>query len=209
MKHSSFISSLLSILLPMLITIFFFAVAGLVAALLVFYAKLKILGVISGKSFVLRDFLVDLLSGPRSRGAKFYSKQTLMSDPEQELFRRLVKALPDHFVFAQVAFSQFLFTDGGDRKEKFGTMATMKQKVADFVICTHRFNMVAVIELDDASHDAAKDARRDEVLREAGLKPVRWHVSKMPDAAKIRWDVLGTKGEAEGEGISRWAPRPS
>lgn len=186
-----------------------FAIAGALAAGLVFYAKLKLLGAIGARSSFISDFLSDLLSGNSARRAKFYSKQTLMSDPEQELFRRLVKALPDHFVFAQVAFSQFLFTDGGDRKEKFGTMATMKQKVADFIICSHRFNMVAVIELDDASHDPAKDAKRDEVLREAGLKPLRWHVSKMPDAAKIRLDVLGLKSEPDGEEISRWAPRPS
>lgn len=196
--------------MPVFTVLLMFAVAGVVGTLLVAYAKLKLLGTVSSRTGFIRDFLVDTLSGRESGNAKFYSKQTLMSDSEQELFRRLVKALPDHFVLAQVAFSQFLYTDGGERKENFGTMATMKQKVADFVICSQRFNMVAVIELDDASHrDLAKDAKRDEVLREAGLKPVRWHVSMMPDAAKIRWDVLGLKSGPDGEEISRWAPRPS
>lgn len=195
--------------MPFFATLFLFVIAGIGISLLAIYVKMKMLGAVSGKNSILSQLFRDLLSGPEARSAKFYAKQSFMSDPEQELFRRLVKALPDHFILAQVAFSQFLFTDGGDRKENFGTMATMKQKVADFVICNQRFDMVAVVELDDRSHDPAKDAQRDAVLKEAGLKPVRWHVSRMPDAAKIRLDVLGINSGPDGEEISRWAPRPS
>lgn len=208
MKHSAFIPSLLSILMPALIMIFIMIVGAICVTLLVAYAKFKLLGAAGARASFIGDFLNALLSRRATRNAKFCSKQTLMSDSEQELFRRLIKALPDHFVFPQVAFSQFLYTAGGDQKENFGTMATVKQKVADFIVCSQRFQMVAVIELDDASHNPEKDAKRDAVLKEAGLKPVRWHVSNKPDTARIRWDVLGLKDGPEAETVSRWAPRP-
>ncbi|MDP3542020.1 MAG: DUF2726 domain-containing protein [Elusimicrobiota bacterium] len=183
-----------------------FALIGVAGAVLVLYAKLKFLAFVGGRVESFRD---RFLAGPE-RSARFHSKQSPLTEAEQELFRRLVKALPDHIVLSQVACSQFLYTEGGDRKENFGTMAMMKQKVADFMVCSQNFDIVAVIELDDSSHrDPAKDAKRDEMLKEAGLKTIRWHVSRKPDAAKIRWDVLGLKEGSDGEQVSRWAPRPT
>lgn len=205
MKHST----LFSVLMPTLMMLLIGIVAAICVTLAAFYLKLKVLAAVGDRSGFLADVLSEILGGKKARGVTFKSQKTLMTDVEQEMFRRLVKALPDYYVFTQVAFSQFLYTDGGSRNEKFGTMATMKQKVADFVVCGPRFDMVAVIELDDSSHDRQKDAKRDAVLREAGLKPVRWHVSRMPDAAQIRWDVLGLKDGPETEQISRWAPRPT
>lgn len=208
MKHLAFTPSLVSLLMPVLAVLVVAIVGTICVTLLSAYVKSRLLGRVGGQSSFFVDILAKLVLGRGIRKPKFYSKNTLMSSPEQELFRRLIKALPDHYVLAQVAFSQFLYTDGGDGKDKFSTMATMKQKVADFVVCNRRFNMVAVIELDDASHDPEKDSKRDAALKEAGLKSVRWHVSRMPNTARIRWDVLGLRDAQDGEAISRWAPRP-
>lgn len=191
-------------MIPLLSVLFIFGVLAVGGSLLLLYVKLKMMSFIGAQVDSLREHF--------SRGAitstRFSSKGSPLTEVEQDLFRRLVKALPEHYILSQVAFSQFLSTSGADEKERFRVMATMKQKVADFIVCSQRFDIVAVIELDDSSHDAAKDAKRDGNLKEAGLKTIRWHVSRMPDAAKIRWDVLGLKDGPEGEPISRWAPRP-
>lgn len=198
----SVVPSVFSLLSAVLI----FALIALAGSLLVLYAKLKFLEFVGALVDSIRERFA--LGGVRL--SRFHSKQSPLTGAEQEMFHRLIKALPDHIVLSQVAFSQFLYTDGGDKKENFATMAMMKQKVADFMVCSQSFDIVAVIELDDSSHrDPAKDAKRDEMLKEAGLKTIRWHVSNKPDADKIRWDVLGLKKGSDGEQVSRWAPRSS
>lgn len=123
-------------------------------------------------------------------GARYEARIALLSSPEQQLYWLLVKALPEHVVMAQVAFSRILMTRGGDSKENFSKFGRAKQKVADFVVCSKDFKMLAVIELDDSSHSRDKDERRDAILREAGLRTMRWNVRGMPDTAEIRRALL-------------------
>ncbi|MEQ1933768.1 MAG: DUF2726 domain-containing protein [Fimbriimonadaceae bacterium] len=125
-------------------------------------------------------------------GAKFKFRTPLLTAPEQNMYRRLVEALPEHVVLAQVAFSQMITVEGGSREENFRKFGTARQKVADFVICDSSFKVIAVIELDDSSHSAAKDAMRDEIINEAGSKTIRWRATKQPSPNDIRHQVLGT-----------------
>lgn len=62
--------------------------------------------------------------------------------------------------------------------------------MADFVICDKSFSVVAVVELDDSTHNSAKDAKRDEIIREAGSKTIRWRVKSLPSPEDIRRQVL-------------------
>jgi hypothetical protein len=126
----------------------------------------------------------------RMGGAKFKLKSPLLSIPEQDLYRRLVTALPDHIVLAQVAFSQMITVTGGEADENFRKRLTAQQKVADFVICDKSFMVVAVVELDDSTHSASKDQKRDEIIREAGSNTVRWRTTKQPNQEEIRRLVL-------------------
>jgi len=115
----------------------------------------------------------------------FFSKKPL-SEPEQILYWQLLKALPDHVVLAQVSFSRFLYTKKGTRNENFSRLATARQKVADFVVCNRSFYILAVIELDDSTHDKEKDDTRDAILQEAGLKTIRWKTTKLPTTEEIQ-----------------------
>jgi very-short-patch-repair endonuclease len=124
-------------------------------------------------------------------GAKFKLKTPLLSAPEQDLYRRLVAALPDNVVLAQVAFSQMISVAGGNSDENFRKRLTAQQKVADFVICDKSFAVVAVIELDDSSHSREKDEKRDAIITEAGSKTIRWRVSRLPTTEEIRRQILG------------------
>ena len=137
-------------------------------------------------------FALRLALGRRD-SAKFKLKTPFLSAPEQELYRRLVDALPAHIVLAQVAFSQMIEVAGGSEKERFSKFGTARQKVADFLICDRAFGVIAVIELDDSSHNRKreKDAKRDEIVKEAGVRTIRWRGTKLPSREEIRAAVLG------------------
>lgn len=79
----------------------------------------------------------------------FYAKKPL-SAPEQVLYFRLCKALPDQIVLVQVALSRML---GVNKGHNFGQWFNRINRMsADFVICSKDSAIIAVIELDDASH---------------------------------------------------------
>lgn len=117
----------------------------------------------------------------------FYAKKPL-SSPEQVLYFRLCKALPEHIVLAQVGLSRILGVKKGNNfGEWFNRINRMS---ADFVLCSKDSTIVAVIELDDASHEKADrqaaDAKKDKALSSAGIRIVRWHVKSIPDEAAIK-----------------------
>jgi len=67
------------------------------------------------------------------------------------------------------------------------------QKVVDFVAQDRGSGTVlAVIELDDRTHNATRDNKRDEMLRQAGYKVVRWESTRKPEAAAIRDALVAT-----------------
>lgn len=102
-----------------------------------------------------------------------------LTDREQAMYFRLTTTFPDRIVLAQVAFSALL--ESRDRP----TRSTFDRKVADFVLCSKDFSAVAVIELDDASHQgrAGADSKRDALLVKAGYRVVRF--KNVPDAADL------------------------
>jgi very-short-patch-repair endonuclease len=126
----------------------------------------------------------------RMGGARFKLKSPLLSRPEQELYLKLADALPEHIILAQVAFSQLIRVEGGTDRENFSKRLTARQKVADFVVCDHQFQVIAVVECDDKSHDGEKDRKRDEIVKEAGAPTIRWKATKLPGREEIRAAVL-------------------
>lgn len=100
---------------------------------------------------------------------RYKTKDSLMTEPEQELYDRLVRLCSRAYcVFPQVALASVVdkVTYGSYRNELF--------RVVDFVLCDKR-NMrpVLVIELNDASHKRDERRLRDEkvkcILSRAGL----------------------------------------
>lgn len=111
----------------------------------------------------------------------FYAKK-------QVLYFRLCKALPDHIVLAQVGLSRLLgVRKGHDFNEWFNRINRMS---ADFVVCAKDASILAVIELDDATHAKADrqaaDAKKDKALTAAGIRILRWQAKALPDEDAIR-----------------------
>ena len=117
----------------------------------------------------------------------FYLKR-LLSSPEQVLYHRLVSALPDHVVLAQVQVSRVLGVKKGFDFHQWNNR--INRLSYDFVVCKKDATVLAAIELDDGTHESKSRARTDEkkdrATAAADLKLVRWHVKALPDQAAIR-----------------------
>jgi hypothetical protein len=124
--------------------------------------------------------------GPRESWPVFPKK--VLTPVEQTLYHRLVRAFPDHVVLAQVAFSQLV---GVKKGENFTAIWNRYNRlVADFVVCARDITTVAVLELDDRSHDSPQrqdaDRRKAAVLAAAGIPLHRLNVNPLPNEAELR-----------------------
>jgi very-short-patch-repair endonuclease len=117
----------------------------------------------------------------------FYAKKPL-TQPERVLYFRLVHALPDHIVLAQVQLSRLLGVKKGNNFQSWNNR--INRMSADFVVCNKDSSVVAVIELDDTSHERqdrqVADAKKDKALSSAGIRVVRWRPKALPDEATIK-----------------------
>lgn len=121
-----------------------------------------------------------VLKGGRRRATGNIRQKKLLTEREQPMFFRLQQAFPDDVVLSQVAFSALLTA------KDLPTRSTFNRKVADFVVATKAFEVLAVIELDDNSHKSreAHDDRRDQLLERAGYRVLRF--KHVPDVDDVR-----------------------
>jgi len=117
----------------------------------------------------------------------FYTKQPL-SPPEQVLYHRLVKSLPDHIVLAQVQVSRVLGVKKGFNVHEWNNR--INRLSYDFVVCAKDLTVLAAIELDDRTHESVSrantDAKKEKATSAAGLRLIRWHVKSLPDEGAIQ-----------------------
>jgi hypothetical protein len=125
---------------------------------------------------------------PDSEDWPFVAINPVITPPEQILYRRLLEALPECMVLAQVQLSRVLGVQDGHPFHVWNNR--ISRMSLDFVVCRWNGRLVAVIELDDRSHERADrieaDAKKDAALAAAGVPIIRWKVHAMPDHAQIR-----------------------
>lgn len=115
--------------------------------------------------------------------------RAVMTPNEREFFARLKGALPEFEVIPQVAMSALLDVSLPEMHPKYWAMRKeFSQKTVDYVVCRKgAMEVVAVVELDDRTHDAKqdKDAARDAMLANAGIRTIRWDSRAKPTPAEI------------------------
>ena len=115
-----------------------------------------------------------------------YAKK-ILSQPEQVLYHRLVKAFPNHNIFAQVQLSRALGIKKGFNFHEWNNR--INRMSLDFVVCAKDSSIIAAIELDDSTHErqdrVEADNKKQKALDAAGIKLVRWNVKNLPDEATI------------------------
>jgi len=121
-----------------------------------------------------------VLTGPRRRATGDIRARKLLTEREQPMFFRLQQAFPSDVVLSQVAFSALLTAKDQP------TRAMFNRKVADFVVLTKAFEVLAVIELDDSSHKGreVQDSKRDSLLERAGYRVLRF--KNVPDVDAVQ-----------------------
>lgn len=114
-----------------------------------------------------------------------FAKRQVVTHNEQGMYWRLVECFPqpEFVVLAQVSFGALLNAKNGASRYSFS------QKVADFVLLSKSFDVLAVIELDDRSHKGkeAADEARDAMLKQAGYKVLRYKTT--PDRDRLKSDM--------------------
>jgi very-short-patch-repair endonuclease len=115
-----------------------------------------------------------------------YQAQTILTDNELEFFHRIRRSVPDLYVFPQVAMSALMRAVGADNKTRRAASNAIAQKRVDFAIYSKEMTLLCIVELDDKTHSAEKDAKRDDMLKSAGIQTVRWDSRRKPDEEQIR-----------------------
>jgi len=117
----------------------------------------------------------------------FYAKKPL-TQPEQVLYHRLVAAMPECIVLAQVQLSRVLGVKKGFNFNEWNNR--INRMSVDFVVCLKDSTIVAAVELDDKTHEKASrveaDTKKEKALSAAGVALVRWQASALPDENAIR-----------------------
>lgn len=117
----------------------------------------------------------------------YYAKKPL-TEIEQMLYHRLVEAMPECIVLAQVQLSRIIGVKKGAGPGNW--LNRINQKSIDYVVCLKDSSLVATVELDDSSHnreDRRKaDQDKDRALASAGVRLIRWQARNLPDVKTIR-----------------------
>jgi hypothetical protein len=111
------------------------------------------------------------LRSKRAVEEEAYVRRRPLKSYEQTLYWRLVNALPDHVVLAQVAMNRCITMRGPHA-------STLGRETLDFVLCNRAMRIQAVIEVEDeslpvADHRAKIRQLKEEALAIAGIRFIR------------------------------------
>ena len=155
-------------------------------------ALLPLLGLVVG--VLLLRALFSAIGKP---GVARVVARPLLTQAELRFLQVLIEALPGRVISCQVSMGALLRPEEGlDRKQWWSTYGRFSQKIVDFVVIDpDGGGVAAVVELDDRSHDAGKDAARDAMLLRAGYRVVRFGNRPWPTIETVR-EQLSIDGEA-------------
>jgi hypothetical protein len=139
--------------------------------------------------------------------------RTLFSAAERSFLGVLDREVAGRYrVFGKVRLADVLTVDSGlTTSERTAALNSIRQKHVDFVLCSlSDLSIVAVIELDDQSHQRPDRRARDEFLaaacRAAGLTLIRFPVKTAYSAAEVS-EALAGLGQSPGGALR--LPGPS
>ncbi len=71
-------------------------------------------------------------------------------------------------------------------RQQFAIRRRFGWRYADFVICqSYTLEILLLIELDDRTHDARQDHRRDAITKAAGYQTLRFQSNRKPSVAEL------------------------
>lgn len=138
-----------------------------------------------------------------SSDALRFKAKALLTPNELEFLDRLEVAVPELRFCPQVALGALLdpAVPRSDAKAYYRMRGMFSQKIVDFVAQQRSDGrVIALIELDDRTHNANRDARRDAMTQSAGYKVIRWNSKAKPDAATIQQQLRAPVSPVRADG---------
>jgi very-short-patch-repair endonuclease len=133
-----------------------------------------------------------------------YRARVLMSPAEREAYARLLRASPENLIFGQVQFCRAIEPKAGAHRR---WRLRIAQLSADFVICRPDTSVLAVVEIDDRTHDRAiqrkRDRKKDAACRAAGIPIIRWQARQLPSSEEMRRQLTSEAAIAGGRTAHR------
>ena len=121
--------------------------------------------------------------------AKALIPKALLTPNEKEFYERLQRAADslELEVVPQVSMGALLEVNLPSAHPLYWTLRKrFSQKIIDFVLYSKpSLEILAVIELDDKTHNKEKDKIRDEMMAQAGFKTIRWESKAKPSIKQI------------------------
>lgn len=78
-------------------------------------------------------------------------------------------------------------------KQRLLDLNRILQKRVDYAIYTRDLKLIAIVELDDRTHNRVKDRQRDLYVASAGIRTVRFESSNRPGVAEIHATIFPKK----------------
>lgn len=137
-------------------------------------------------------FVYFKLGNRQKYSTKHYQCIPLLTEREQDFFWRLKEAVRDDLVIApQVVFGAFIKVKATALTDKNHARHVVAHNRCDFLLCDKKLKPVALVEVDDSTHNnfkaRSKDRRRDDLMKAVGVAVIRY--KNMPAAAQIRKDL--------------------
>lgn len=121
---------------------------------------------------------------------RMHYPRPLLTGSERSFLNLLQAAVPEYFVFPQVCMGALVDPPGYFHgAQRIRARVPYQSKMVDFVVYDGKKNeVVALVELDDYSHDSEeeRDANRDAITTEAGYATVRVDGRRLPAQAALR-----------------------
>jgi hypothetical protein len=112
----------------------------------------------------------------------------LLNDAEQELYLRLLEAMPNMRVFAQVGVAQLAQLRGRVDAQR---LRGMSSRGVDFVVCGGDFGIVAAIELawPNPGGETAAEEEKQAALESLGIPLIIFRPNLLPNADAISREI--------------------
>jgi hypothetical protein len=129
--------------------------------------------------------------------AQPYAPKPLLTANELSFYHQLRRACPEHVILPQIGMGAIVRVKASeDRPQAMSVRNRFTSKLVDFVICDpSSMGVVCLVELDDRTHDAERDAKRDAITKAAGYATLRFRSRSKPDVPALRAAVLAVASD--------------
>jgi very-short-patch-repair endonuclease len=148
--------------------------------MMLFYGLLIVLVAVAVSTFVVMP------AGPRQAA---YRRRPTKTSNEIEFYGRIVGALPELHVCRQIAIHAIIGPTSRSSKTRLIDFRRVSQKVIDYAVFDSKWAIVVLIELEERTHVASRDAIRDSYTAAAGIRTLRDPSRARPLEVQITADV--------------------